>query len=561
MYNVLMRKLVLSGILLLAFLLRVIGISSHPVGFTPDEASWGYDAYSLLKTGRDQWGETFPFIMRSFGDFKLPLYAYLTVPSIAIFGLNEFAVRFPNAVFGTMAVLTTYLVVGRLLGKSDLKIDNWKLKILASFLLAVSPWHISLSRGAFEANLATFFIPLGVWLFLNGLEKPRLMTAASFAFGLGLFSYHAPRVLIPILVGALILWNRRSLSVAKHKIAGVVFVVFLALAGYTMFFGATARGTDVVISNPTDRWTSVADRRYEAVLQGVPDSIARVFSNKAVYIFDTFAASYLSYFSPQFLFTHGAAEWTYGMIPGRGVVYLIELPFLLAALWYLMRRGIKTDSSLKFLLAWLLLAALPAAFAKGPGYAANRAAVIMPAIQIFSAYGALTLGQLLGKRWVLARRVWLYGFIAILLLSLIVFLEDYVYHAPRHAAHDMLYGVGQTIKFTSSIEKNYSEIIVSRKISEPHVYVAFYKMWDPADYQAASGDWLRYEKEGLLFVDQLGEYKLGKYTFTSIDFVKHKDRSSILLVGRPEEFPSNIMPLYKVEYLDGKDAIWVVNAR
>ncbi|KKQ43486.1 MAG: hypothetical protein US60_C0001G0001, partial [Microgenomates group bacterium GW2011_GWC1_37_8] len=113
-----MPKKILSGlnialllIILLSFIVRVVGIGKYPVGFTQDEASFGYDAYSLLKTGKDQWGVSFPLVLRSFGDFKLPLYTYLTVPSVAIFGLNEFATRLPNAIFGALAVLATYLMV------------------------------------------------------------------------------------------------------------------------------------------------------------------------------------------------------------------------------------------------------------------------------------------------------------------------------------------------------------------------------------------------------------------------------------------------------------------
>src|SRR3990167_1382093 len=118
-----MQKWLLAGILALAFVLRVVGLSSFPPGFTPDEASFGYDAYSILKTGKDQWGKPFPLVLESFGDFKSPLYAYLTVPSVAAFGLNKFAVRFPNAILGTLAVLAAYLLAGKLF-RSKFEIRN-----------------------------------------------------------------------------------------------------------------------------------------------------------------------------------------------------------------------------------------------------------------------------------------------------------------------------------------------------------------------------------------------------------------------------------------------------
>jgi 4-amino-4-deoxy-L-arabinose transferase-like glycosyltransferase len=114
-----MRKFLIALVFLLGFILRIVNISSRPVGFTPDEASFGYDAYSILKTGKDQWGKPFPLVLRSFGDSKLPLYTYLTIPSVFLFGLNEFAVRLPNAIIGSLAVIIVYLLVKELFSEKD----------------------------------------------------------------------------------------------------------------------------------------------------------------------------------------------------------------------------------------------------------------------------------------------------------------------------------------------------------------------------------------------------------------------------------------------------------
>lgn len=546
-----MRSFLIVGILILAFLLRTVGLSSYPTGFTPDEASQGYDTYSLLKTGKDQWGELWPLTFRSFGDFKLPLYTYLTIPSVAIFGLNELAVRLPNAVFGTLAILATYLMVGQLF-------RSLKLEIVASFLLAISPWHISLSRGAFEANLTTFFIPLGVWAFLRGFERPRWMLLAALSFGLNLFSYHSARIFTPLLFFVLFWFFKREytpirMGVYRHRGAILVFLVFLVLAIYSIFSGAGARGADIAIFNPTDRWAGVSDRRYEVVLQGLPDDVARIFSNKATYVFDQFVGGYFSYLSPQFLFTQGAGEWTYGMIPGRGVLYLIELPFILAAVWMVVK---KKGAGLGIILLWILLAPIPAALAKGPGFAANRTAIMMPAIQILSAYGGITLFNLLIKWSRMSKRFLLSCYLVILFASLTFFLEDYRYHAPVQGAQSMLYGRRDAVEFVESIEDKYEKIVFSRSLSEPHIYVGFYKQWNPSDYQKNTPDWLRYEKEGRSFLDQLGEYRLGKYVFRGISKTGETEG---LLVGKPEEFEPNVTTLKTIYYPNKRPAILIVD--
>ena len=104
------RTILLLIIIALGFGLRVFLVEKRPLGFTWDEAALGYNAYSLLKTGRDEYGKILPIVLKSFGDYKPGLYAYFTVPNVAILGLNEFATRLPSAIFGTLTILVVYLL-------------------------------------------------------------------------------------------------------------------------------------------------------------------------------------------------------------------------------------------------------------------------------------------------------------------------------------------------------------------------------------------------------------------------------------------------------------------
>src|SRR3989338_3908789 len=99
------RLLIFVAIIFLATVLRFYKLGQNPPGLYWDEAAFGYDAYSLLKTGKDHHGTTLPLFFESFGDWKLPVYNYLLVPSIAVSSLNEFAVRFPSAFLGSITVL------------------------------------------------------------------------------------------------------------------------------------------------------------------------------------------------------------------------------------------------------------------------------------------------------------------------------------------------------------------------------------------------------------------------------------------------------------------------
>src|SRR3990167_4542495 len=115
-----MKKYLFIAIIVLASVLRFWQLGKVPISPDWDETALGYNAYSILKTGRDEYGTFLPKTLRSFDDYKPPLYAYLAIPSIALFGLNTWAVRVPSAVMGVLAVIGTYYLVIELFRKKDL---------------------------------------------------------------------------------------------------------------------------------------------------------------------------------------------------------------------------------------------------------------------------------------------------------------------------------------------------------------------------------------------------------------------------------------------------------
>src|SRR3989344_2849602 len=144
-----MNRNILFAVLTLAFILRFYHLGQNPLSLNWDETSNAYNAYSILKTGRDEYERFLPLYNRSFDDYKPPLYMYLNVPTVAIFGLTPFAARLPSALFGFLTVPLIYFLVRKLF--------NQKLMALAAmFLLAISPWHIQFSRVGFEANVGLF---------------------------------------------------------------------------------------------------------------------------------------------------------------------------------------------------------------------------------------------------------------------------------------------------------------------------------------------------------------------------------------------------------------------
>ena len=202
----------LAIIILVAVSVRFVGVGSTPPSLNWDEISHGYNAYSILKTGQDEWGQAFPTIFRAYGDYKLPVYIYLTALSELLLGLTPLAVRLPSILAGIGSVIFTYLLVGELggLGRSEKKMQT--VALLSAFLMAIEPWSFFLSRGAFEANLAQFFVISGVYFFLRGLKNNASFVVSSVLFGFSVWTYNSARVFVPMLVLLLVVSSRNNPS-------------------------------------------------------------------------------------------------------------------------------------------------------------------------------------------------------------------------------------------------------------------------------------------------------------------------------------------------------------
>ena len=175
------RRYLLWGLLALGAALRLLAIGSFPPGLNQDEASAGYEAWSLLHYGMDRNGYRFPVLLVAWGSGQNALYSYLAMPFIALFGLNSFALRLPAALCGSLSLPLFYSAARRVRGEH--------FALWALFALAINPWHILLSRWALESNLLPFCLLGGVWALLKSEERQWYLPAASAFFALALYAY------------------------------------------------------------------------------------------------------------------------------------------------------------------------------------------------------------------------------------------------------------------------------------------------------------------------------------------------------------------------------------
>jgi hypothetical protein len=525
----------LVSIVSLGFILRIVGLGKIPIGFTSDEASQAYTAYSLFKTGHDEWGSSWPTTsFRSFLDYKAPLQTYLMIPSIAIFGLNEFAARLPSAIFGTLAIITVYFLTNKLFPKQKLSIFNYHFSagVLSALILAISPWHIQFSRTALEVNLSSFLFPAGLLFFLKGLKNPKFFTFTSLFWGLSLYSYHAAKLFTPLFALVTLAIYFKDIKIIHFKkllLPILVFSLFFTPACYSLFFGTSAtRGNDLLITklNSTEQ-EEVIDQSSFSPLNKISPSLSRIFSNNASFTVDKFIENYTSYYTPSFWFTEGGREITYSIIPGRGLLYYWQLPFMILGLIYLFK--LKDKNKRYLLLSWLFLAALPAALTH-EGYRPNRAGSFLCFWEIIIAAGLVYLYQLVPKY----KKILTLTIIFIFIFSFSFYLNDYIFLSKVKYPDAMSYGWRDTLSFVSRVENNYQQIKISPK-GQSQSFVAFYLKINPQQFQQESGDWWsRIEQtKDITYLDQLGDYKLGKFSFEPLNWPEDINQQTLYISHLP----------------------------
>lgn len=530
---------VLFVVLTLAFILRFYGLGANPPSLNWDETAHGYNAYSILKTGRDEYGLKFPLYFRSFDDYKPPLYTYMVVPSVAIFGLNNYAVRFPSALLGTFAIFFTYLMVFELT-------KNKKIALLTSFFLTISPWHLQFSRVAFETNSAIFWSVLGTWAFLRGIRSDKLsttfwLTLSSIAFSANLYMYHNSRVFVPLFgLALLVLFHKKLLNVKKHLILpllifaiSVAFLVPIAIsdAGQVRFKGTAVFGDVSPLYKASD--LILDDQESGQTVAG------KILHNRRFVYIPIIVENYLSHFRPSFLFFE--ADMDRHHAPLMGLLYIWDLPFILAGTYFLIRKGFKASTKV-LVFWWFLISPLASAVTWGVPHSL-RSEIYLPMYQIFAALGFYSLSKLSKIKLLTVPAA------VLLILNFSFYLHQYHHHLPLEFSEAWKFGRREAAIFTESEKNKYDRVVVSTKLEQPHEFWLYYLKYDPKKYLSEGGTVSGSFKED--------RNKFDKYSFKPIDYQTQKKEMKTLFVGYPEEFPDKANMLLKINYLNGNPAIYV----
>jgi 4-amino-4-deoxy-L-arabinose transferase-like glycosyltransferase len=478
----------LLAIVLLAAVLRLWQFGAIPQGFQVDEAAFGYNAYSLLKTGKDEYGVSYPMTLRSYNDQKAALYAYADIPFIMVMGLNPIAVRMPTAVLGILFVVLLYI--------TTLELTKDKTTaLIAAALCAISPTMIFQNRIQSDPMLGTFLIVLGFYSFLLWVRSQRwiFLTGSIVIWGLSLISYQSSRVFLLVFL-PFVLWHFRTDLRKNMKLilAGGFLLIVIVIMYLTASGGARFNQTSI-FTTPEVKLVLEESIREEGQ---VSPTVTRFFDNKPVFYARAFINNYFSYLNIDFLFLQTKFP-TRESLQNIGFLYLIELPFLLIGIYKIIKKRVRWGY---FILGWLLLTPLALAPFVSESPNIHRFLLAVLPLEVVVGFGIKQYFETVNKRNSVFMAS-LFALPVLFLLSLVFFLNQLFVHQVVHRPWERSYAFQQLMTELKNDEPHYNKIVVTNGLGNSYMMYLFYNKYDPAAYQLS----------GSKGNDQIS--RLGKYEF------------------------------------------------
>jgi 4-amino-4-deoxy-L-arabinose transferase-like glycosyltransferase len=517
------RYLIFIIILIVAFFMRFYGLGEIPSGLSQDETSLGYNAYSILKTGKDEYGQSYPVNFKAFGEYKLPGYIYLSVPSIALFGSSSLGIRFPSALFGFMTVVLLYFFSKKLT-------RNNNLSLLTASFLALNPWHIHFSRAAFEVVPALFFILMGSYLFILFSESKKylyiILSGVFFIFSI--YTYNICRLLAPLLFLILFYIYRKDINFKSKKLWMSGISSFILLLPYLFTFlsdqgvGST-QGT--LLHSSAVVQARLLEERSAIVMQN--PILAKLFFNKwALTIFE-YLRNIASYLSASFLFITGSDHPNHGI--GRmGMFYLFEIITFAMGAYVFVR---KQEKWMKLLFLWAGLSILIASFTREAPHGTRGFFLIVPLVAI-SAYGMFQLFFMLSKNRSILRLPIILSFAVFIIFNLTYYFSSYYLRFPVANGIGWRSEDGELVDFIRQNEASYEQIIFDTDSAFIYTSLLYYLPVSPSEFQKnviRESD----DSEGFSKVTAFDKYKFEKVEW------KNSGKEKKLIITSGKDIPDD----------------------
>lgn len=433
-------------ILLVGCLIRTVAIESYPIGLNQDEASIGYEAYSIANYGIDRNGYSFPVHFEAWGSGQNALYGYLIVPLIKIFGLNNFSARFPMAMVGCITLLVCYFLFNDIF-------DDRKKSLIAILIFTIIPWHILKSRWGLESNLFPDLVFWAVVCIYFGVKnnKKNFFIISSCILGLSVYSYGTSYLFIPIFLVIIYLYLifKKMISIKDSIlyffIASLIALPMLLFVIINYFNLDTITFFNITIPRLSfSRFTTVTaigGNVFQNCFDNIRESILIILKQNDGLILN---------YSPVY-----------------GILYNISLPFVIIGLVTALKKNNKLFLKINniFFVSSLVIVAFTE-----PNI--NRINIVWIPIIIYLIYGVLWIFEKeknIGKI-----------FMTILLIAFIFFTVNYFNDYQEKIGNATFDGLEDCIQWCK--DKKFKKLYITSSINQPYIFYLFYNQIDTNYY-------------------------------------------------------------------------------
>ena len=482
--------LVCCLILLLAAVFRFYRLGSLTSPYW-EEVALAYDSYSLLETGRDHHGNPWPLVaVESFGDFKASFYFYAALPFIRLFGLNVLAIRLPSAIAGLYLVWGTACLAQALAKKWQKNQRQQKLVFLVSLILmAISPWAIQFSRAAWEANLATALLIAAINFFFKYQEedgKLRPLLLSSLLFVLSAYTYHAHKLIAPLIAISLVLLTYLDKSIRKLFASKKIFNLLLAGLLSLVLFLPLLKHSQTAAGQQRFLETSLVNNQQLIEYSNAKRAAAnyswwsRLYYHRYLLTAKQVALNVFNYFDPQYLFISGDGNLRHhsGVM---GQLYYLDAVFLILGLIFLFRQK-------KLSAVWPVLALLVCLIPEALTIDRHHSLRTLSALPFFSIIISCGFVQV----WEFLKKQPKYYLVFLVLAAIVytgqlaVFTNDYLRSYPQRSAKAWQDSYQTLFTQLNELDDGQKAVYVSREQGRPAMYLWFFSQTDPHLVQAVN---------------------------------------------------------------------------
>ena len=442
-------NIILYIILVVGFITRSVGININPKGLNVDEASSGYDAYSILEFGCDRNGNKFPVFLEAWGSGQNALYSYLMIPFIKLFGLNVITTRLPMVILGCISLIVWYNLLN--------EVKNKKFAIIGLSFLVICPWNIMKSRWGLESNIFPDFVLYAIYFIVKFIKTNNVskLYITSILLGISSYTYGTSYFFLPIfcIIMYIYLLYTKKVNIKNVILSfSIIFIIALPIMLYIIINTFDLNQIDLgIITIP-----KLPVNRYE--------------EQTSIFNGNILTKSIKNFVKSLKLLLTQDDGLSWNCIPGFGFFYIISIPFLVYGIIY----SIKNKEEIKkyesvidiwFISSFLLMFVLNEVNI-------NRINVLIYPLIYYVINGIYIV---VAKRNIISNSIILIVYIAFF----VMFMCSYIFLKPANN-YTFVDNIKEVIEYVEKVKDR--KIYIEYAFKEPYIYVLYYTKYNTHDF-------------------------------------------------------------------------------